>query len=202
MSSRFHFEAIDKHGNTELALGVLADDKDSAIAEGLQHVTTEPHGIRCNAEPENRFATEFGDGAGFVCDGDTIGAEIDGFDIEARIVLDPDSHIDDDDVHNAALASSEAERVKIERNRDLWRRDEWFFCGIVLSVSKRGILLNDHAASLWRIEANYPGWCDEPRGYGEEHDNSYLTFVANELLDEAIDAGRAALELLCDSADS
>ncbi|MEP4992246.1 MAG: hypothetical protein ABJV68_31810, partial [Paracoccaceae bacterium] len=64
---------------------------------------------------------------------------------------------------------------------EAWRKGEWFYCGIVLSVERDGIELDHHAASLWGVECNYPGT-----------DNCYLTTVANELLSEALDAGRAA----------
>jgi len=64
---------------------------------------------------------------------------------------------------------------------EAWRKGEWFYCGIVLSVERDGIELDHHAASLWGVEWNYPGT-----------DNCYLTTVANELLSEALDAGRAA----------
>jgi hypothetical protein len=64
-----------------------------------------------------------------------------------------------------------------------WCNDEWFYCGVVLSVFKDDIEIEDHAASLWRIEANYPG-----------SDNSYLTDVANELLDDALSVARSELE--------
>ena len=47
-------------------------------------------------------------------------------------------------------------------------------------------MLDDHAASPWGIEANYP-----------DSDNAYLSKVAEELLPEALDAGRAALARLC-----
>ena len=57
--------------------------------------------------------------------------------------------------------------------------------GIVLSVSLEGVTLDDHAASLWGVEANYPG-----------SDNAYLTEVANELLPEALDVARAVLARL------
>ena len=66
-----------------------------------------------------------------------------------------------------------------------WRKGDWFYCGIVLSVSLEGVQLASHAASLWGIEANYP-----------DADNSYLTEVANELLPEAIAAGRETLARL------
>ncbi len=67
-----------------------------------------------------------------------------------------------------------------------WWADEWFYCGIVLSVSRSGVMLDDHAASLWGIEANHPG-----------SDNAYLTEVAEELAEEARGAGREALSRLC-----
>jgi hypothetical protein len=69
---------------------------------------------------------------------------------------------------------------------EAWRKDEWFYCGIVLSVSLEGVILGDHAASLWGIEANYP-----------DSDNAYLSEVANDLLAEAIDAAKAERARLC-----
>lgn len=66
-----------------------------------------------------------------------------------------------------------------------WCNDEWSYCGIVLSVAKSGVTLDEHAASLWGIERNYPG-----------SDNAYLTEVANELLDEALDAAKKTLAKL------
>ena len=45
-----------------------------------------------------------------------------------------------------------------------WANDEWRYVGVVLQVSRAGIVLDEHAASLWGIEANYPG-----------SDNSYLS---------------------------
>ncbi len=72
-------------------------------------------------------------------------------------------------------------QAKAEAVMEAWRKGEWFYCGIVLSMERDGIALDDHAASLWGVECNYPGT-----------DNSYLTTVANELLPEALDAGSAA----------
>jgi hypothetical protein len=62
-----------------------------------------------------------------------------------------------------------------------WCRDEWCYCGIVLSVThtKTGIELEDNAASLWGIECNVPG-----------SDNSHLLEVANELLPEAVELAK------------
>jgi hypothetical protein len=69
-----------------------------------------------------------------------------------------------------------------------WRRDEWFYCGIVLSVSLEGVDLDPHAASLWGIEANYPG-----------SDNANLNEIACDLLPEALAVGRAAVARICAS---
>jgi len=53
-------------------------------------------------------------------------------------------------------------------------------CGVILSVAIDGLTLDDHAASLWGIEANYP-----------DSDNAYLSEAANELLSEAIAEAKA-----------
>lgn len=70
------------------------------------------------------------------------------------------------------------------QNLRAWCRDEWSYVGIVLSVSKAGVELDGHAASLWGIAAN----CG---------DNGYLQDVANELLSEALSVGRKAVAKLC-----
>ncbi|KJS37103.1 MAG: hypothetical protein VR74_10055, partial [Hyphomonas sp. BRH_c22] len=81
-------------------------------------------------------------------------------------------------------AQAEAEAVM-----DAWRKDEWFYCGIMLAIECEGVELDENAASLWGIEANYPG-----------SDNAYLSEVAGELLPDALAAGRAALTRLMASA--
>ena len=142
----------------------------------------------------------------YVCEGDSIACEIDGFRITARIVRDdcpdrpdqrqdgfwPSLYINDPGFigpgnnfrERLAKAQAEAEAVM-----EAWRRDEWFYCGIVLAIECEGVELEPHAASLWGIEANYPG-----------SDNAYLSEVADELLLEALAAGRAALKRLMASA--
>ena len=67
-----------------------------------------------------------------------------------------------------------------------WKNDEWFYCGIALEVWRHGVCLDEYAASLWGIEANFPGT-----------NNSYLTAVAYELLPEAIKRGEEILAKLC-----
>jgi len=139
----------------------------------------------------------------FVCEGDSIACETEGFEIVARIVRDdcpdapderqdgfwPSEYIGDPGFigpgPNWRQRLAEA-RAKAEAIMKAWRNDEWFYCGVVLSVSREGVTLAEHAASLWGVEANYPG-----------SDNSYLTEVANELLPEALAEARAALTRLC-----
>jgi len=138
-----------------------------------------------------------------VCEGDSIACERDGFRIVARIVRDdcPDAPDQRQDGFWPSLikdapgfigpgknfrARYAEAQAKAETVMAAWRRDEWFYCGIVLAVSLEGVELDAHAASLWGVEANYPGT-----------DNSYLTEVANELLPEALEAGCAAASRLC-----
>lgn len=141
----------------------------------------------------------------FVCEGDQINTDVDGFLIPARIVRDdcPDAPDERQDgfwpsIYKDApgfigpgnrwrdrFEAAQTYAIDIMRAR---RADEWFYCGIVLSVSIEGIVLDTHAASLWGIEANYPS-CD----------NSYLTETATELLPDAMTIGRAAVVCLCNA---
>ena len=142
----------------------------------------------------------------YVCEGDTIACEVEGFRVTARIVRDdcmdapdqrqdgfwPSLYINDPGFigpgnnfrERLAKAQAEAEAVM-----DAWRKDEWFYCGIVLVIECDGVELDENAASLWGIEANYPG-----------SDNAYLSEVAGEVLPDALAAGRAALTRLMASA--
>ncbi|WP_439621118.1 hypothetical protein [Hyphomonas sp.] len=139
----------------------------------------------------------------FVCEGDCIACEQDGFRIVARIVRDdcpdaPDQRHDgfwpslykdapgfigpgNNFRERFARAQAESEAVM-----EAWRRDDWFYCGIVLSVSLDGVILDEHAISLWGVEANYPG-----------SDNAHLTDAADELLADAIAIGLKAARRLC-----
>ena len=114
----------------------------------------------------------------YVCEGDTIATKIDGITYEARIVRDEESNIDDDDSHNidqSVTGCTDEQQAKLLAARAAWFNDKWFYCGIVISAKKVGIVIGKHLESLWGIDANYPG-----------SDNSYLLEVANELLPEAI----------------
>ena len=139
----------------------------------------------------------------FVCEGDCIACEQDGFRIVARIVCDDNPGAPDDRQdgfwpslykdapgfigpgnnfrERFARAQAEAEAIM-----EAWRRGDWFYCGIVLSVSLDGIIVDEHAISLWGVEANYPG-----------SDNGCLKDVADDLRPEAIAIGLRAAQRLC-----
>lgn len=131
----------------------------------------------------------------YVCFGDYIQCEVDGFTVTARVEYDQDTKIDDCDSFPEEYSvemfgeDTPEHREHFEKAlaaRRAWFNDEWHYCGVVLSVSKRGIALDKHAASLWGIDCNFPG-----------SDNSYLLDVANNLLSEALDVGKATLAELC-----
>lgn len=122
----------------------------------------------------------------YVCQGDSITCEVDGFTITARVMHDNDYQLGDDDMHNIdqeVTGCNEEQQVKLLAAREAWFNDEWFYCGIVLKVEKNGITLEDYAGSLWGMEANYP-----------DSKNSHLLEAANEMLLEALEAGKKALE--------
>ena len=143
----------------------------------------------------------------YVCPGDAITCEAGPFTVLAQVVPDdcPDAPDQRQDGfwpslyadapgfigpgpnHRQRFAEAQA---KAEAVMEGWRKGDWFYCGIVLSVSVEGVQLASHAASLWGIEANYP-----------DADNSHLTEVANELLPEAIALARETLARLVSHAD-
>ena len=115
----------------------------------------------------------------YACEGDTITGTLAGYDLTARIVHDQNTRIDDDDCHNpdqSVTGCDDEQQKKLLAARRAWFDDEWFYCGVVISVSWGGVLIDSHAASLWGIECNYPGG-----------NNSYLLEVANELAGEAVE---------------
>ena len=140
---------------------------------------------------------------GYVCIGDSITCTVDGYDVTARITHDetPDAPDQRQDGFWPSLYKDDAgfigsgngfrdrfakAQAKAEAVMAAWKNDEWFYCGVILSVAIEGITLDRFAASLWGIEANYP-----------DTDNAYLTEVANELLFEAIEAAKAERARQC-----
>ena len=139
----------------------------------------------------------------FICIGDSITCTVDGYTVTARIAHDetpdaPDQRQDGfwpslypDDAGFIGAGNGWRDRFakaqdKAESIMAAWKSDEWYYCGVILSVAIDGITLDDHAASLWGIEANYP-----------DSDNAYLTEVANELLFEALKTAKAERKLQC-----
>ncbi|WP_300381104.1 hypothetical protein [Henriciella sp.] len=138
----------------------------------------------------------------FACEGDTIQCDAQGFTVTARIVRDDCSDRPDErqdgfwpslDIGDPGFIGAgrqprqryDAALKQAEAVMQAWKTDEWFYCGIMLSVRVDDILIAPHAASLWGIEVNYPG-----------SDNAYLTQVANELLTDALITGREAAQRL------
>ena len=101
------------------------------------------------AESAPKFTESFGDGGGYVCAGDTITLEVEGFTLTARIECDHDSNIDDDDSHNIdqeVTGCDDDQQATLIAAREAWDNDEWFYCGVVVAVSKAGIELDTHAS--------------------------------------------------------
>jgi hypothetical protein len=112
----------------------------------------------------------------YVCVGDSISWCVDGFDITARIEYDSDTRPDDYDCFDVNDPDHGEENKVIV---DSWRNDEWFYCGVVLSVSRNDMLIDNHAASIWGVECNLP-----------DSGNSYLGELAAELESEALESAR------------
>ena len=68
-----------------------------------------------------------------------------------------------------------------------WCNNDWWYCGIVLSVERDGEEVDDHFSSVWRIEANHPN--------GDS--NGYLTDTANELLNEFFRSAESRIMPFC-----
>lgn len=111
--------------------------------------------------------------AKYACVGDSITWQLEGFDIVAHLEYDTDTKPTDSDCY----APEDVQR---------WRDDKWFYVGVVLSVSRNGVELSDHAASLWGIDCNF-----------SDTSNAYLSEVAQEMEDEAVEcAKKRVLEIL------
>ena len=115
----------------------------------------------------------------YACVGDSIQWQRAGFHLQARIECDLDSRPEDQG-HDPKDPQYGEQNTAI---CEAWQNDEWFYCGIVVTASFKGIRVADHAASLWGIECNFPG-----------SDNSYLNEVAAELESEALVAASEALQ--------
>jgi hypothetical protein len=102
----------------------------------------------------------------YACTGDQITWKAQGFDLTATLEQDTDTKPTDSECYDEA---------EIQR----WRNDDWFYVGVIVSVSLNGVELSDHAASLWGIDCNF-----------NDTSNAYLAEVAQELESEALDTAR------------
>jgi hypothetical protein len=142
------------------------------------------------------FTQQFGN---YVCVGDSITCSVDGFEVKATIYRDdcgdkPDERDDgfwpsrDKTAAGYVLPENyESEMAKAQRVMKAWLNDDWFYCGVAVTVSRNDVELTQrYNHALWGIECNSP-----------DSDNDYLRDVANELLSEAIDDAKAVLANLC-----
>jgi hypothetical protein len=111
--------------------------------------------------------TEFPHFPAYACVGDTIAWTREGFDFVARLEYDNDTKPSDSD----CCTLDDVKR---------WLNDEWFYVGMVLSVSRNGVELSKNAASLWGIECNF-----------SDTSSAYLSEVAQELEAEALETAQA-----------
>jgi hypothetical protein len=144
------------------------------------------------------FKTKF---AKYVCEGDSINCSVSGFDCKATVYRDdsaqqPDKmqdgfwpSLDPKDAGYIGPKSKSTLARQMKRAHQVmeaWKSDEWFYCGIAVTVSRNDVeLTHQYGHALWGIDCNYPG-----------SDNSYLRDVANELLPEALDEAESILDKL------
>jgi len=119
--------------------------------------------------------TKFPQFQSYACTGDRITWTADGFDITARLEADTATKPSHFDCYSP---------LKVKQ----WQDGEWFFCGVVLSVSKNGVLIDDNCASLWGIDCNY-----------NKKANRYLSEVAQELESEALEYAKSRAEKMIEA---
>lgn len=142
----------------------------------------------------------------YVGEGDSITCERDGFTLTATVYWDdcvdaPDQRQDGYwpslDPESAGYIGPKSKRTlerhmaKAKAIMDAWKRDEWWYVGVAVTVSKAGVQLTEqYHHALWGVECNYPGGRKGKR-------NAYLSQVAEELTGEALAEAKAKLAALC-----
>lgn len=106
----------------------------------------------------------------YALEGDSITWESEGFTLTARLQYDTDTTPIDYECYSP---------LKIKQ----WKNDDWFYVGVIVSVSKNGVMLDDHAASLWGVDCNY-----------NRTSNKHLATVAQDMENEAIEVGKLEVE--------
>lgn len=146
------------------------------------------------------FTTDF---KPYTCDNDTITCTVDGFDCVATIRHDLDSSAPDamEDGFWPSLNPRDAGYIGDGKTQadmypfmaqahavmDAWKRDEWWYVGVAVTVSRASVKLTErYSHATWGIECNYP-----------QSDNTQLRVFANDLLPDALKSARAKLAELC-----
>lgn len=135
----------------------------------------------------------------YACIGDTITCTVDGFTATATVYRDdcndkPDQRDDgfwpskDKNAAGYVLPGDfETAMAKATHVMKAWQNDEWFYCGVAVTIERDDVrLTKQYAHAVWGIDCNYP-----------DSDNSYLMTVANELIGDAMEDARAMLQKLC-----
>ncbi len=138
----------------------------------------------------------------YACEGDSISCEVAGFTLTATIYRDDNGDSPEERydgfwpsidpksagyIGQKSTATLRRHMAKAKAILEAWERDDWFYVGVAVTVSRSGICLTGkYGNALWGVECNYP-----------ESDNSYLMVVANELAPEALSEAKAKLAELC-----
>lgn len=147
------------------------------------------------SKSQSKFSQQF---AKYVCEGDSISCKAGKFTATATIYRDdctdsPDQRQDGfwpscnpKDAGYVLPENYESEQAKAKEVMRAWNADEWFYCGVAVTIERAGIVLTGrYDNALWGVDCNYPG-----------ADNSYLCDVANELLGEALEQAEAKMQEL------
>ena len=138
----------------------------------------------------------------YACDGDSITCTVNGFECTATIHHDDCSDRPDErqdgfwpslDPASAGYIGAKSKstlarhHARAERTMQAWLDNEWFYCGIAVTVSLRDVqLTKQFHHAVWGIECNLSN--------GRYRTNGYLRDVANELLDEALEDAQNVLD--------
>jgi hypothetical protein len=140
------------------------------------------------------FTQKFAD---YVCEGDYIECEVDGFKCRATLYLDDDTASPPERGDGFWPSQNPNDTGYVSENFDeamtrakevlkAWETGEWHYYGVAVTVSKKGIpLIGKYIHALWGIEGNYPG-----------SNNDYLVEVANDILPEAIRTAKDTIKNL------
>jgi len=129
----------------------------------------------------------------YASEGDSVTIDYAGFTLRARLYRDDTTDKPDErddgfwpslDPKGAGYIGAKSARTlarhmaKAEEVMRAWKADEWFYCGVAVTVERNGVrLTGEFTNALWGVECNYPS----------KQGNSYLQTVAGEQADAALD---------------